>query len=279
MSNITFVIFTKNEEKRIGYVIKNFIKYGRVLIFDDSSSDKTKEVSIELGAQYIVRPPSKEIHVERQDLYDFVKQYVKTEWIYWGYADDLLPKSLLEKLVDISKQSKIKYVRLPLYTYLFGEIEHPMIKVYSPMFFIKDCVDFTGNEIHNMGKFIGDAGEILTLPNEARYAVRHYSLYNTEKFLLGHLRYAEVEAKTKFRLKKKFSSLLMLGAMLRYFFIFYRYSFRNSNKGLITALLYSSFRLIVYARLYEIENGVDLDSIENDFVRAKNKIIDEINSI
>ena len=50
-NNITFVIFTYNEEKRIEYPIRNFINYGNVIIIDNFSTDKTKEIAEKLWAK------------------------------------------------------------------------------------------------------------------------------------------------------------------------------------------------------------------------------------
>ena len=75
MGNINFVIFTRNEEKRIGYVIRNLIKYGEVIVFDDLSGDKTQEIVEGLGAKFITRPGK--IAAEDERTYLFVRQYVK----------------------------------------------------------------------------------------------------------------------------------------------------------------------------------------------------------
>ena len=120
MSNITFVIFTYNEEKRIGYVVRNFVKYGEVLVLDDGSSDKTEEIVKKIGGKFILKPLGiKNKIVETQPVYDYIKKLIKTGWIFWGFADNLMPKTLLEKLVEISQQTKIKYVKIPIYTYLW----------------------------------------------------------------------------------------------------------------------------------------------------------------
>jgi hypothetical protein len=127
-----------------------------------------------------------------------------------------------------------------------------------------------------MGKFIGKKNEILTLPSREEYAIRHYSLYDMKKFVLNHLRYAEAEAQSKFERGKKFSIFLMIGAMIRYLVLFYKFSFRNGVKGLVVALMYSYFRLMVYAKLYELENGISLESIEADFIESREKILNDI---
>ena len=65
MSNITFAIFTYNEE-RISYAVRNFIKYGDVIILDAGSTDKTREISEKLGASFFTRPKSNQPHVENK---------------------------------------------------------------------------------------------------------------------------------------------------------------------------------------------------------------------
>ena len=46
-SNITFIIGTLNEEKRIAYPLKSFLPYGDVLVVDHYSTDGTVEVAAE----------------------------------------------------------------------------------------------------------------------------------------------------------------------------------------------------------------------------------------
>ena len=276
MSNITFAIFTKNEEKRIGYVIRNFIKYGEVLIFDDASTDKTAEAVRAAGGQYIVRPKTRGDYsfAESLEVSDFVKTHVKTDWIYWGFADSLAPKNLMEKLVKISLQDKIKMVLVPIYTYLWGNTRHFANKGYSPMFFHKDFVDFSGNRVHGMGNFIGRRDQCLKLPNKKEYALHHFSAYNMSKFINSHWRYAEEEALAKHKAGKKFSAIKMLASMARYWWI-YRRSFKNGVLGLIVVLSNSFFRLMAYVKLYELENGITLESIEKNYNVLKEKMLDD----
>ncbi|MEK7680914.1 MAG: glycosyltransferase [Patescibacteria group bacterium] len=275
MHNISFVIITKNEEKRIGYVVRNLVKYGEVLVFDDYSTDKTQEIVESLGGIFITRPTTIK-QPDTIEMYTFARQYIKNDWIFWGCSDHQLPVELLEKMREISLQNKYKYVQVPIFTYLFGDTKNPAHKGYNARFFKKDCVDFVNNYFHGLGKFTGSPDEILFLPMNEKYAIHHYSLYDLHKFVSKHLAYAEIEAQEKFERNKKFSIFLMLGAMLRYFVLFYKYSFRNGVIGLNAALLYVFFRLMVYAKLYELENGINLDSIEAEFAKSKEEIIKKI---
>lgn len=273
MNNITFVIFAFNEEKRISYVVRNFIKYGDVLIMDGGSTDKTQEISEALGAKFILRPNPEN---ETQENLCAIISNTTTEWIYWGLVDNLASKSLLNKMVSISKQNRYKYILVPLYTYLWGEVRTPALKGYFPCFFMKNSIDFTDNYIHGMGKFLGDDKEILFLPNTLEFALRHYSLYDVNKFLISHLNYANIEASQKFDSGNKFSIFKLIRGMGGYFLMFYRNGYKNGVRGLLVSCVYSLFRFMVYFRLFELENNLNLDTIEAEYVKEKNKILETI---
>lgn len=273
MKNITFVIFTFNEEKRIGAVVKNCIKYGEVLVLDGGSTDATQKITEELGGRFVLRPQG--LYGETQPMYEFMKQHVTTSWIFWNFADIMLPKILLEKLTEISQQEKIKYVMLPLDTYLWGETKYPAEHGRSPRFFHKDYLDFSDNRIHGMGKFLGAEDEKLELTG-AKYAAKHFSVYNIEKFVIGHLKYANIEAQERFDNGERFKMKNTLIGMIRLFGQYYRASYKNKGIGLMTALAYAFFRFMIFLRLYEIEHQLTLDTIEENYAKEKERINQEI---
>lgn len=277
MGRISFILFTFNEEKRIEYAIRNFCDYGQVYVFDGGSTDKTKEIAEKLGALFFVRPPSTLPQIETQENFEFIKSKIKTDWIYWGYVDNLAPKSLVEKMIEVAEQDTAKMVLVPLYTYLWGNTKHLAQKSYTPFLFHKDFVDFSNNYIHGMGKFLGGAKQIVRLPNKSEYAIRHFSVYNTSKFVPGHLRYAEQEALGKYAAGKKFSFIRMLAGMIRYLWI-YRRSLRNGVLGFIIVSQYAFFRLMAYARLYELEHGLSVEEIEKSYSVIKQEMLKEFNT-
>jgi len=276
MNNITFVVFTYNEEKRIGYIVRNFVKYGEVLILDDGSTDRTKEIVERLGGKFVLRPKTDLIAVENKRMYNFIKQLVKTDWIFWGFADNLMPKTLLEKLAEISQQTKIKYVSIALHTYLWGHTKEPIQKGHSPRFFMKDYVDFSNNKIHGMGKFLGNKNEILTLPNKKEYAICHYSTYDLKKFVLAHLRYAEEEAEQRHNEGQKFNLFRTIGSMIRYFILYAKNGFKSGIIGILVGISYAFFRFMMFFRVYELEHGISLESMEEKYSKAKEKLLKDI---
>lgn len=274
MNNITFIIFTYNEEKRISFAIRSFIKYGKVIIMDGGSTDKTEEIAISMGAEFYIRPNVSKAYVETQDNFEFVKEKAKTDWIYWGYVDNIASPLLINRVNDIISNNKFKMILVPLYTYLWGDVSNVCLKSRAPMFWHRDFMDFSDNYIHGMGRFIGSKKQICYLPMSKKYCLHHFSTYNTKKFVEGHLKYSQEEAIGKNARGKKYSTLRMLAAMFRYLWI-YRRSLRRHPLGLIIVLNYAFFRLMAYSKLYEIENNIDLDSIEKKYSLQKEKILFE----
>lgn len=273
MNNISFVIFTYNEEKRISYVIKNFIKHGEVLIMDGGSTDKTQEVAEQLGAKFFSRPSSGKVYVENQEIFNFVKEKINSDYIYWGYADNIAPKTLLEKMIDVANKKNYKIIYIPLYTYLWGNTKNFVLKIRTPFLFHKNFMDFSDNLIHGMGKFTGDKKQILKLPNKEKYALRHFSTYNIDKFVQAHLRYAEEEAREMFNSGIRFKRINMLFSMAKYFFIWGRFGIKNKSLSLIVPLNYAFFRAMVYSKLFELENKITLDSIEENYSKKKEEML------
>jgi glycosyltransferase involved in cell wall biosynthesis len=277
-SDITFVFFSFNESKRIEYVIRNVAPYGRIIVFDDHSTDNTKEIVESFGVPFYTRPKTVKAFVEAPETFTFVKQYIETPWIYWGWTDNLLPRPLLERMREISGQSQYKSVHIPVYTYLWGDTEHPMSKGAYPLFFMHEYMDFSNNRIHSLGKFLGSPKEVLYLPDRLGYAIRHFSLYDVEKFLKAHLHYANIEVPEKIEDGRKFSIVYMFGSMARYFFMFYKQAWRAGVRGLYVSLLYAFSRLITAVRWYELEHNLNLETIESEFVKEKQKIVDDVES-
>ena len=269
-------MFTLNEENRIEHAIKNFIPYGDVLLLDDGSTDRTREIAERLGARYVLRPKTTKFIVENDEMFEFIKQNTTSRWIFWGFCDNLMPKSLIDKLVEISKQDSYKYVQVPIFTYAYGLTRYPVEKGYSPRFFMRDYVDFSDNRIHGMGTFLGKKSEILHLPKRDMYAIRHYGLYNISKFVTGHLNYARIEATERFQDGKKFSAIRMVISMTRYFVLYYKYGYKNGAAGFISALSYAFFRFMMFAQLYELENGITLDSIEEKYRVDKQRLLENL---
>ena len=99
---LSVVITTRNEEANIANCIRSFD--GRrddveVIVVDNSSTDRTKEIAAELGATVLDKGP------ERSAQRNLGWRTAKAEWVVILDADMILPRETLDEIVSIASSS------------------------------------------------------------------------------------------------------------------------------------------------------------------------------
>lgn len=272
-SNITFIIFTYNEEKRIEYPIRCFLPYGEVIVSDDSSTDNTVKIAEKLGAKVIKRKTHLPL-VENKEETDFIFKYVKTDWVFWGFVDNMIPKTCLELYKKISQENKYKITVQKLKTLLYNSHEYFNHLNVTTRFFRKDSVDFSDNTIHQMGKFSSHVkpSEILYLPPLDEYSLYHFSIHTTEPIIANLNLYSTNQAKST---SPSLSFLKMIFLPILYFIntYFFGGGFKYGMEGFFVAVQYSLYPLVVYAKVYERKYNLTSQTIEKNFVKKKKELL------
>lgn len=275
-SNITFIIFAYNEEKRISYPIKCYLPYGDVIISDDSSTDNTVKIAKQLGAEVIKRGFHGAPFVETKAESDFIFSQVKTDWIFWGFADELVPRTCLELYETISQENKYKIVVQKRKTLIYdAESEFfPAFGSVEIKFFKKGAIDYTDNTIHQSGKFAPHvkSNEILYLPPLDEYSVYHFSIFTTETQLKTTSSYYLSNAET---LSKNISNIKILLNPLVVFFTVYilQGAWRRGIIGYIVAMQAMFYTYMITTKAWELKNNITRDSMEKKFKIAKEKML------
>lgn len=280
-NNITFVIFAYNEEKRISYTVKNFIKYGEVVVIDNFSSDKTKEIAEELGAT--VYHYKNNWFVETQAELDFVRSKINTEYMTWSFADHMWSKKILEEVINITKESKYDGIATILKNYHYG-LEGLTFMTYglkgksasqSVHVYKKECLFCTGIIHYSLQH---TCKNIYHMPIGEEYMVHHLSVYNVKKFELWHSNYSDLEAKIRFDRGEKVSFVKLLGRIVLYFmkYYFWDWAWRSGIPGLIMVMQYLFFMFNIGAKQRELEHNVTLESVEESYNRMREKVLSDI---
>jgi len=278
-NNITFIIFAFNEAARIHYPIKCYLPYGDVLIVDNFSTDGTAEIAKSLGARVFQfnNSPNQGIPECKEEAEVVLKQ-VNTEWIFWGFADEMIPKSCLEKYQSIANShDQIEMVVQKHKTMLYKS-EWEFLPAYCVTKFFKvGSIEFLpfGEFIHGIGPHASHIGKnnILFLPPIDEFSVFHFSVYNTEKILSNHNKYSTIHSRI---VNKNFLELrIILEPILTFLVILFLHgSIRKGVIGFIVAVQYSFYTFQVLAKAYEIKHGITLEGIENNFKNKKIFLLD-----
>jgi glycosyltransferase involved in cell wall biosynthesis len=270
--NITFLVFTFNEERRIEYILRCFHSFGEIVLLDGGSTDRTEEIARKYGARLVLRPPTE--YGETESMARFAQDQAKTEWVYWAYADEILPRKLLRKLQEVSRQDRYKIVNIPRKNLHYGlEILNLASSFLTPRFFRKGFVDFRENKIHGMGRFTGRPEEVLNLPVRDEYSIHHCSTYNIRKFEQSHSGYSDTEAGEG----KRFNPMRLLLDPPLYFLRYYLLGggWRSGWAGLIMTMQYCFFFFNIQAKIWERERGITLESIEQNYDAIKERLLRE----
>jgi len=271
-SNITFVIFTYNEEKTIEYPIRCFLPYGEVIISDDSSTDRTVKISEKLGARVIKRKTHLAF-VENKEESDFIFSHVKTDWVFWGFSDTMAPKTCLELYKKISHENKYKVVAQKLRTFFYNSHEYFNHFNITTRFFKKDAIDFSNNTIHQMGKFASHVkpSEILYLLPIDEYSLYHFSTHTTASIIANMNKYSYDHAQSTS--KPSFLKMTLWSTSFFVMAYFLNGGLRYGIEGFIVAVQYSLYPFIVYSKTYEKKYNFTSQSIEDNYSKSKKELL------
>jgi glycosyltransferase involved in cell wall biosynthesis len=261
--NITFVIFTYNEEKRIKRVIENFLGHGKILIADNKSTDRTQEIARSYGCDVFIRE-EQYAFAENQSLVNLLYEQVTTDWLYWGFADEMLEKGTLADLKAATESGKYDIMKMDRKNYFYGTFCNDVYHSYTFKAFKKHAIDFTDNVIHGMGKPTVPAERIYTMPD--KYFIHHF-ISNTASSYLNVIN-GYTESERTFNYKPKVSIWYFLAVFIKYFLkeLFYNKG-GKSFPGIALTELMLVYVLVKNIKIYEQETQLDTPAIE-----AKNNI-------
>jgi len=191
--DITFVVFTFNEAARLPNVLCNFQGYGPILIVDNYSTDATVAIAREAGCSVLMN--KNQGWVEDYETTENVKAAVSTEWIYWGFADEIAPKEVLSNLAQVIKERRHDIIMIQRKNYLYGQFCHDVAVSNHIKAFKKEAIDFQGNTIHNFGRVLVKEERIYKMTSDK--FVHHLISNTAESYLNTINRYTDMEIVTK----------------------------------------------------------------------------------
>lgn len=187
--NITFVVFTYNEELRLPRVIRNFAPYGRILVVDNFSADRTVEIARAGGCDVLMnKNPG---WVEDYETVEKVKAAVRTDWIYWAFADEIVEAPVLEEMRRVIEEGRYRVVQIIRRNYFHGRFCDDIGATYQTRLFRKEAIDFKDNVIHKFGRIVdGDSAVYKMRPS----LFIHHLMANTVASLIDSTnRYTDLE--------------------------------------------------------------------------------------
>lgn len=101
---LSVVLATRNEEENIARCLESVKAIAdEIIVFDEYSIDRTKEIAEKFGAKVFLEPHHDIFHITKQKAIDMAKG----EWILQMDADEVVTKELSKDILDVINNKKI----------------------------------------------------------------------------------------------------------------------------------------------------------------------------
>lgn len=268
--DISVVVNTRNEQKNIQRCLESVATLAdEIVVVDMQSTDDT----VKIARQYTSRIFTHENTGYVEPARNFALAKATGDWILLLDADEVVPDTLVPKLINLAKNAIYTYYRIPRKNIIFGK----WIRFsgwwpdYQIRFFRQGQVTWD-NDIHS---FPVTEGKGMDLPAEEKNALVHYHYETITQYIERLNRYTSQEAKQLIRDGYEFKWTDVIAKTSREFFnrFFGWQGYKDGLHGLVLSLLQAFSFLVVQLKVWESEQFKQLNTVA--FIDQVKKEIDD----
>lgn len=272
---ISVVINTLNEERNLPYALRSVRPWAdEIIVVDMHSDDRTVEIAREYGAKVYFH--------ERISAFDGARAFAIAQatgnWVFLLDADEMIPRSLSKRLLQIASADATDVVILPRLNYLLGSpLRHTGWGPYQdrhPRFFRKDRVDLSPR-IHAFIRPVSGARTTL-LPNDERLAFHHFNYLDCAHFLEKLNRYTTIEAEQALaRGERSGVAKTALRALCEFMYRYlYKGGYLDGWRGFYLSGFMAMYGFATSAKLQELRSGGDRSKVIEKYRNYAEELID-----
>jgi glycosyltransferase involved in cell wall biosynthesis len=253
MIKITVAIITFNEERNIGRCITSVKEIAdEVLVVDSFSTDKTKEISLAMGARFIENPFIG--HIEQKN---FALREASFDYVLSLDADEALSKELIMQIKEIKKN------------FVFDGYEFNRLTNYAG-FWVKHCGWYPDTKLRLIKKDQAIWGgtnphDILIPKSDAKIKklhgdLLHYSYDSISAHINQTNKFTSIAAKEAFQRGVRSSIFKIVTRPLLKFLrdYFFKLGILDGRYGFIICYINALSAFLKYSKLLDLQNGKDI---------------------
>jgi len=278
--NLTICLFSYNEEKRIEYVIQNFIGKFKLLIIDNipPSTDRTLEICKKYGVECINL--DRHGFAEQTIVMDAIWKKVNTDYMLRAFCGEYLPDELLalyakvanEKSYDVVRAARVS-ITAGKHILVWGNPRKSIIRHLSQRFSRRDSISYVDNIIHLEGKIVCKEERILNAPRDIHFMFYQFRDYDSSWSEVKHREYNDVNAMQLFQKGERYSFIKMISKSLVLFLndYFFNGAYKQGHLGFMHAYYRFHLNMGIHLRLWDIEHSLLKEQISelHNSIRAK----------
>jgi len=274
--NITAIVFTRNEARRIPVIYLNLKDFCEVIIFDAGSTDGSEEYCKKNGIKFVARPEDNS--TMRLNTLAWVYENTPTEYVIQVYGAHLYPKQLLEKFAEVANENRKSAVFHDVVIYRYGDVVHrPLFRRISSacVFYKKSIINFEKSKIHDELAISFDEKTMVRLSGRDELSLHLFQDEDCESFTKKTINYEALEARQRFAAGERMSGIkLMFGPIGRFIYRYFRTgSFTKGSKGLVYSILNLIYDFNVSIIIWELTNQLTFDDAIRLNAEKKKKLL------
>jgi glycosyltransferase involved in cell wall biosynthesis len=245
MNKLSVIILTHNDESKIADCMDSVSFADEIIVVDDSSVDRTKELSKHLGAR--VYEFTETNFAEKRN---FGSKRAKYKWVLYIDSDERVTPELQEQIKDVLKLKKPDFggYRLQRKNFYFGNYEWPKIEKLERLF-DRDAMEGWHGNVHETAIVHGNIGELSGFLN-------HYTHQNLASMVEKTIDWSKIEAELRYNSNHpRMSGWRFFRVMLTAFSDSYikQQGWKAGTAGLVESIYQAFSMFITYARLWELQ--------------------------
>lgn len=245
MKQLGVIIIAKNEENLIADCIESVKFADEIIVIDNSSTDRTREVAEHFGAR-VINFKSDDFSILRS----VGLRSAKTKWVLYIDADERVTESLREDILSQLSISRVSYSAYSLQrkNFYFGNNEWPYIEKIERLFRKEKLKRWEG-KLHESPVVEGEKGDLKGFLN-------HYTHRDLSSMVQKTLVWSKVEANLRFKANHPQMSLWRFPrVMLTAFYDSYirQKGYKVGTIGIIESTYQAYSMFLTYARLWELQ--------------------------
>jgi glycosyltransferase involved in cell wall biosynthesis len=243
MNKISAVVIAKNEELMIRECLESLSFCDEVIVVDNGSIDKTKEIAKELRAKIYDIDSS-----NFSEIRNFGLEKAEGEWVLYLDADERIDSVLRDEIKKAVTDTKYSYYFLKRKNFYLGKNPWPHIEKMQRLFLKKDFKKWYG-QLHESPEVNGE-GSVLD------GFILHFTHRDLESMVNKTINWSSSEAVNRFNQNHpQMSWWRFPRVMLSAFFDSYvrQRGFSLKTPGLIESIYQAFSAFITYAKLWELQ--------------------------
>jgi glycosyltransferase involved in cell wall biosynthesis len=245
MSKISGVVIAKNEEEMIGEALDSLDFCDEIIVIDNGSTDKTKEIAEKRGAKIY------EIQTnDFSEIRNFGLSKAESDWILYLDADERIDDKLKDSVqTAVSSNSGHVAYFLKRKNFYFGSHEWPYIEKLQRLFKKENLKGWRG-KLHESPVFEGEAGRLDD------GFILHFTHRDLESMLNKTIAWSSAEALLRYNSgHPKMTWWRFPRVMISAFLNSYikQKGYKAGAVGIIESMYQAFSMFITYAKLWELQ--------------------------